>query len=314
MFAGGILGLLLVAVLVVLLLLGLALLVVLVTSSRPDALMSSELAAARRHAVTTSGVSLTLLLATPVVLVVGLAATTAVVGLSPVVPAFRAVACAPLTGGLLALLALLLGEATWPRPTGTSRTALLHDRSARALLTRGWPLWGGVTVLVTTVLLVGAGLLGDESGSSVTHVRADGSSSAGPFPGWTYAGPQLVALAGCVLVAAATVRAAARRSAVVTADVETDMLLRRASVARVSRALVAATLMTLGPDLLLGGLALRNAFAGTGWQTVGSVAALAGPLLGLLGLVALLVPVPRLPATPLHGVPATPPSTPQVSA
>jgi hypothetical protein len=312
MFAGGILGLLLVAVLVVLLL-GLALLVVLVTSSRPDALMSSELAAARRHAVTTSGVSLALLLGTPVVLVAGLAATTVVVGLSPVVPVFRVVACAPLLGALLALLALLLGEATWPRPTGTSRTALLHDRSARALVTRGWPLWGGATVLVTTVLLVGAGLLGDPSGGSVTHVRPDGSNTAGPFPGWTYAGPQLVALSACVLVAAATVRTAARRSAVVTADVETDMLLRRASVARVSRALVAATLMTLGPDLLLGGMALRNAFAGTGWQDVGTVVALAGPLLGLLGLVALLVPVPRLAATPLYGAPATPPA-PRLSA
>ena len=306
MFAGGVLGLLLVAVLAVLLL-GVALLVVLVTSSRPDALMSSELAAARRHAVTTSGVSLTLLLATPVVLLVGLGATTAVVGLSSVAPTFRLVACAPLLGALLALLALLLGEATWPRPTGTSRTALLHDRSARALLTRGWPLWAGVTVLVATVLLVGAGLLGDESGGSVTHVRPDGSDTAGPFPGWTYAGPQLAALVACVLVAAAIVRAAARRSAVVTADVETDMLLRRASVARACRALVVATLMTLGPDLLVGGLALRNAFAGTGWQTVGAVAALAGPLLGLLGLAALLVPVPRLTATPRYGAPSAPP-------
>ena len=95
MFAGGVLGLLLVAVLAVLLL-GVALLVVLVTSSRPDALMSSELAAARRHAVTTSGVSLTLLLATPVVLLVGLGATTAVVGLSSAAPTFRLIACAPL--------------------------------------------------------------------------------------------------------------------------------------------------------------------------------------------------------------------------
>jgi hypothetical protein len=304
MFAGGILGLLLVAVLAMLLL-GAALLVVLVTSSRPDALMSSELAAARRHAVTTSGVSLTLLLATPVVLLFGLGATTAVVGRSSVAPTFRLIACAPLLGALLALVALLLGEATWPRPTGTSRTALLHDRSARALLTRGWPLWGGVTVLVATVLLVDAGLLGDGSGGSVTHVRPDGSDTAGPFPGWTYAGPQLAALAACVLVAAAVVRAAARRSAVVTADVETDMLLRRASVARVCRALVAATLMTFGPDLLIGGLALRNAFAGTGWQTV---ATLAGPLLGLLGLAALLVPVPRLTATPRYGAPSAPPS------
>jgi hypothetical protein len=313
MFAGGILGLLLLVVLFVLLL-GMALVVVLMTSSRPEALMSSELAAARRHAVTTSGLSLTLLLAAPVVLVVGMAATTAVGGLSSVVPTISTVACAPLLGALLALLALLLGEATWPRPTGTSRTALLHDRSVRALLGRGWPSWGGVTVLVTAALLVGAGLLGDASGGSVTHVRADGTDTAGPFPGWTYAGPQLVALAVCVLVAAATVRSAARRSAVVTADVETDMLLRRASVARVSRALVAATLMTLGPDLLLGGMAVRNAFAGTGWQTVGSVAALAGPLLGLLGLVALLVPVPRLTATPLYGAPVTPPAAPGLTA
>jgi hypothetical protein len=313
MFAGGILGLLLLAVLAALLLGG-ALLVVLVTSSRPDALMSSELAAARRHAVTTSGVSLTLLLASPVVLVLGLAATRLVGAAYWVAPTFPLVACAPLLGALLALLVLALGEVTWPRPTGTSRTALLHDRSARALLTGGWPRCGGVTVLVATVLLVGAGLLGDASGGSVTHVRADGSDTAGPFPGWTYAGPQLVTLAACVLVAAVTVRAAARRSAVVTADVDTDMLLRRASAARVFRALVAATLLTLGPDLLLGGAAVRSAFAGTGWQTVGSVAAVAGPLVGLLGLAALLVPVPRLTATPMYGAPATPPPAPGVTA
>ena len=222
----------------------------------------------------------------------------------------------PLLGGLLALLALLLGEATWPRPTGTSRTALLHDRSARALLTRGWPLWGGVTVLVTTVLLVGAGLLGDESGSSVTHVRARRQQRRRAVPRldlrrsrswWRWPSASWSPRA--------TVRAAARRSAVVTADLETDMLLRRASVARVSRALVAATLITLGPDLLLGGPArCATPSPAPAGRPSASVAVLAGPLLGLLGLVALLVPVPRLPRRRCTALPSTPPPTPSVSA
>lgn len=273
---------------------------VLASSSRPEAAMSAELAAARRHAVTTSGLSLALLLATPVLLLVAVTAATAVdVGVGP---SFRLLACAPLLGALLALLVLLVGELTWPRPTGSSRTALLQDRSVRSLLGRGWPLWGSVTVALTVLLLVVAGLVGDDGGATVSQVRPDGTSTAGPFPGWSYGAPQLGMLTACVALAVATVRATAHRSAVVGADTGSDQQLRRASVARVFRALVAATLVTVGPDLVVGGGAVANAYSAGPWHLVGTVATLTGLLAVLLAFAALVIPVPRLSATPRYAV------------
>ncbi len=123
--------------------------------------------------------------------------------------------------GVLVLQALLVAVLV--------RTALLHDRTARSVMGRGWPLWASLTGVVTLLALVGAGLAGDPSGRSVTHTWPDGSSTAGPFPGWTFAGPQAVALALCLALAALVLRAASRRSAVVTADLDTDPALRRAA-------------------------------------------------------------------------------------
>ena len=308
MFGGAVilLFLMFVAVVAVALVVALAL----ARRARPDSTLTSEVATARRHATTTSGLALTAMLGTPVLLVMLLGVSTVLGmrwGLS-FGPGFRLMACLPLLGVLLGVVVLLLGELTWPRPTGASRTALLHDRSVRSLLTRGWPLWAAVTTALTAVCLVLAGLAGDDSGGSITHTRPDGASTAGPFPGWTYALPQLVVLGACVLVALGTLRAVARRSAVVTADLETDQLLRRASVARVCRALVAGCLVTLGPDLAVGGSAVRNAFASdaTVAATLGDAAVLVGLVLLVVGLAVLAIPVPRLPALPGYAVPPSP--------
>jgi hypothetical protein len=281
---------------------GVVVVAVLVSSSRPQAALSPGLVAARRHAVTTSGLSLVLLLTTPVLLLVAVTAATAVdLGIGP---SYRLLACAPLLGALLALLVLLVGELTWPRPTGSSRTALLQDRSVRSLLGRGWPLWGSVTVALTLLLLVVAGLVGDDTGATLTRVRADGSDTAGPFPGWTYGVPQLAVLTACLVLALATIRATSRRSAVMGADTESDQQLRRASVARVFRALVAATLVTLGPDLVVGGRAAARIYPEGAWHLVGTVATFAGLLAVLLAFAALLVPVPRLPVARGYAAPA----------
>lgn len=303
MFVGTI-GLLLV-LLVLFVVLGVTVAVVLALSSRPDSTLTSEVASARRHAMTTSGLSLALMLVTPLLLVLALVTMTFLGTSFAFAPAARVVACAPLLGSLAGLLVLLLGELNWPRPTGASRTALLHDRSARSLLTRGWPLWAAAVTLLTAGAVVTAGVLADENGATVTHVRPDGADTAGPFPGWMYGVPQLVTLAACVLVAVLVVRAAARRSAVVTADVETDQLLRRASVARACRALVAGALLTLGPDLVVAGSALHRAFGDSAVHGLATATLATGLLVGLLGFVALLVPVPRLPSAPY----AVPPST-----
>jgi hypothetical protein len=280
--------------------------------ARSDSTLGSELASARRHATTTSGLALTAMLGTPLLLVI-LLGVSAVLGMRwglSFGPAFRLMSCLPLLGALLGILVLLLGELTWPRPTGASRTALLHDRSVRSLLTRGWPLWGTAATALTALTLLLAGWAGDDSGATVTHTRRDGAASAGPFPGWSYVGPQLVVLAVCLAAAMGTVLAVARRSAVVTADVETDSLLRRASVARVARALIAGCLVTVGPDLVFGGSAVHRAFGTGAVASAGTAGMLIGVLAVVVGFAALAVPVPRLPALPSY----TAPSSPHVSA
>jgi len=294
MFAGAAL-LLLLFLLVPLVVVAVVVGTVLVTSSRPDVSLSSEVAGARRHAVTTGALSTLVAVATPFFVLAAFGASYAL-RLSFGLP-FRPVACAPLAGAFVGLVVLLVGELTWPRPTGASRTALLQDRSMRTLLDSGWVRLTVVAVAVATVALVIGGLVGD--GQSITHVRPGGATSAGPFPGWGFAAPQLVMLALCLGLAVACVGATSRRSAVVRADAETDDLLRRASVARVGRLVLASALVTLGADLFFGGLAAQSAYPEGGWHTVAASVTLAGPLLLLLGLVALALPAPRLPAVHL---------------
>ena len=298
---------LLVLFLVPVVLLGVVVGVVLAATSRPVSTLTSEVAAARRHAVTTSAVAALLMLGLPVMLAL-LFGATVLVGLValPFLVSARALAVAPLIGVLAGLCALLVGELTWPRPTGSSRTALLQDRSLRDLVQGPWVRSAGVVTVLTAAALVTGVLLADESGQAIRHQRPDGADTAGPFPGWAYAGPQLVVLVLCVLVGVLTLRAVLRRSAVVTADADTDRLLRRASVGRVCRAMTAGALVTLGPDLFLGAAATARAIDDGGWHTLAVLLMAAAPFLVLAGLVVLVLPVPRLPATPY---PVAPPTT-----
>jgi hypothetical protein len=288
--------------------------VVLVATARSEATLTSEVACARRHAVTTSAVSALLMLGAPLLLVLcfGVTVVTGLAGL-PFLTSARVLAVAPLVGVLAGLCALLVGELTWPRPTGTSRTALHQDRSLRTLLQGAWVRAAAATTVLTAAALVVGGLVADGSGQAIRHQRVDGAETAGPFPGWVYAGPQLTVLLLCGLVAALTLRAVLRRSAVVTADADTDGLLRRASVGRVCRALTAGALVTLGPDLFLGGAAAARAFDDGGWHTVAVALMATAPFLVLAGLVVLVLPVPRLPAVSAYPVPPAP-SVPMGSA
>jgi hypothetical protein len=265
--------------------------VLLAVSARPGTTLTSKVASARRHAVVTSLVA-SALMAASLLALAWLVITDALSGLDGA----RVVAVAPLVATATALVVLLAGELTWPRPHGATRTALLHDRSVRSLLHGGWSKAALAAVVALTVVLVATGLLADGSGDSVTRTRADGAAGAGPFPGWVYGLPQLVTLAVCVLLCALTIGAAVRRAAVVTADLDTDLVLRRASAARALRALAAGALLTLGPDLLLAGSAGGRVAEAGPWHALALVAVVAGPLVVVLGLAALLVPVPRLSA------------------
>jgi hypothetical protein len=269
----------------------LVVLVVLAVSARPDHTLSRELVSARRHGVTTSVVAVLLQ-------VLGLGLTFVGLGDSALT------AVLPLAGSALALGALLLGELTWPRPRGTTRTAVIRDRSVGSLLRGGWATTAGVAVTLLVLTLLVGGWLGNSSSSdasiAVTETLSDGTlveRAAGPFPGWAYGVPQLVVIAVVIGLLVLVLRAATVRATVVTADLETDQLLRRASAARVYRTAAFGILVTAGADLFFGGAAAHNIHQGAA-----RVVALGSMGLGLCvllaALVLVLVPAPRLPRAP----------------
>jgi hypothetical protein len=121
--------------------------------------------------------------------------------------------------------------------------------------------------------------------------------AAGPFPGWAYGVPQLVVLAVVLGLLLLVLRAATQRATVVTADLETDQLLRRASAARAYRTATFGILATTGADLFFGAAAAHNIHEGAA-----GVVAFGTMGLGLCALfaalVVVLVPAPRLPRAP----------------
>ncbi len=272
-------------------------------SARPDGSLSSELVAARRHAVRTS--TLAVLAAVVAVPVVGL-----VLGVTDAGVAGPVLGCLPLVGAVAGLLVLLVGELTWPRQHGLTRTALLHDRSTRTVLEGAWPRAAGIALALLALTGIAGGLLADGTGRGVSHASTDPSGALvlrthTPFPGWAYGGPQVATAALALVVLALVAVATARRATVVTADLDTDRLLRRASVARACRLLVAGALLTAGPDLVLGGLGAAGVVDG-GAVLVARLVGVAGGLVVVAALAALVVPVPRLPAA---ASPAGPPSS-----
>ena len=294
-------GLLLVVPLFLLLAGGVVVMVVLALTHRPDADLTAEVVSARRHGVVTSGVATAMLVLGPLLVWV---ATSSLLALGPLLGVL------PLAGAATALLVLLVGELTWPRPRGTTRTAVVRDRSAADLLRGGWARVAAAAGAALVVAVVLAAWLADESGRGVAADRTDAtgavvSSGAGPFPGLDYGLPQLVVLtlvAGLVLL---VVRAATNRPAVVAADAATDQLLRRSSAARAFRVALVGTLLTLAADLFFGGMAAQHVF--TGPARIAAVATvLVGLVCGLAALAALLWPVPRLravaaePPAPAH--------------
>lgn len=271
-----------------------AVLVVLVValSARPDHTLSHELASARRHGVATSAVAVLVMLA-------ALALTPTGVDVAGI-DGTRLAAVLPLVGSAAALLVLLLGELTWPRPRGATRTALVHQRSIGMLLRGRWATAAGTSAGLLVLTALTGGFLAQEDGRSLrTEVRAaDGtlleSHGASPFPGWEYGAPQLVVLALAVGLLALVLRAATNRATVVTADLETDRVLRRASAARAYRTLAFGALVTGGVDLLVAGSAARRVF--DGWQDqVALGVVLLGGVSVVGALVVALVPAPRLP-------------------
>lgn len=292
-------GLFLIVPLLVVSLAGLVVIVVVAASARPDHTLTRELVSARRHGVATSAVAI-------LVMLVALATTPAGITVAGLDGA-RLAAVTPLAGAVAALLVLLLGELTWPRPRGVTRTALMHDRRVADLVRGRWAATAAASGALLVLTTVGGGLLADPDGRSVsTEVRAaDGTlletHGAGPFPGWDYALPQLAALAAGLLVLLLVLRAATHRATVVTADLATDRLLRMASAARAYRALAFGALVTAGVDLMVAGAAARRVL--DGWpEQLGLAAQLLGGACAVGAVAVTFVPAPRLP----RPVPAAP--------
>lgn len=265
--------------------------IVVLVLARSTAPLTAEVATARRHGVITSGAATAVLMMVPVGL-----AFLSVLGFGRIE---QILGVLPLVSSAAAMGALLVGELTWPRPSGATRTAVLADRSVRLLLTGSWArvTAASATLLVATILV--GGLLAEATGRTIANdvpTSRGVEHTAGPFPGWHYGLPQAVSMLVALGLLALVLRAADRRAAVVRADLETDRLLRRASAARAYRTAVLGLLLTAGGDLLLGGMAAYRVHEGPA-ELAATAAAVLGLAVGGAAIAALFVPAPRPTAT-----------------
>lgn len=209
------------------------------------------------------------------------------------------VLAAPLAGAALHAGIALIGEVSWPRPTGRVRSAGMTARSVRhsvpPVLAVATAL-GGVLVLSTCV--GGIAVAGPWTDEYVWETW-NYSVTAGPFPGGAIAFPVLGAtlLAGCAT--ALVLRRIPERPAVPCAQPEVDAVLRRAAGHRVLRVTGSALLGTGGVLVVLWHHAVLRYGSGataSGVQFDGPLARLDGAtvttgfVLVLLGLVTLVVP------------------------
>ncbi|PPK97521.1 hypothetical protein CLV92_10354 [Kineococcus xinjiangensis] len=168
-------------------------------------------------------------------------------------------AVAPLGAALGHTLVLAVGELTWPRPRARRRSARLRTRRLHDVAPR-WLSRSALASAAALALTCAAGaLLADADGRSVSYSWPDlATSGGGPFPGWFYGGPVL--LAGAIVTAAvlAALRLVLHRPAVEGADAATDEALRRASGHRLLRGATAAALLTTGALLWSGGHAAQG--------------------------------------------------------
>ncbi|MGE9808579.1 hypothetical protein [Janibacter sp. G1551] len=272
-----------------LLLLGLITAVVLLAggrTSRPDPTPVATFEAARRHASRATLAAWVLGGTTGVVL---FAATPRLTDLTERVPGLLP-ALAPTAAGLVFAAVHAVGEVTWPRPTGSVRTAILERRTVADVAPRPLrrALW--CLVLLGALAVVVLGLVAAPDGRSIERdfTSPEGwaaSSSAGPFPGWPYGLPML---AGWILLLGASewmLRRIANRPAVVGTTAPSDLSLRRLSAHRVLRGIVLAVAIHLGVILLVAAMAARSVGStapALALLALGLVTALAGLVLAAL--------------------------------
>lgn len=250
-----------------------------VLARRPDPAPSDAAAAARRHSAAVNVLALSCLFAS---MAVGLGILTG----SPadarqgvylgLVPAAAGLAFAAVQG---------LGELTWPRPSGTIRRAPLTRRTAADVAPRWLRRVTWTWAALTVVLLVAAGLASDD-GRRITRTFTDGSAASGPFPGWFYGVPLLLATVAVLLASDSVLGLIARRPAVMDAAPEWDLGLRRTSARRLLRGTQLVLGWTAAGVLFFGGAAVHNVGLGgsvNGISTGSTGHAAAGIALMVLG-------------------------------
>jgi len=261
---------------------------------RPAPAPSEAAEAARRHAGVVSGLALAVLLGS---LVVGAAiAGGSATGLEH----GRYLGLVPAAAGAAFALVHAIGELTWPRPTGTLRRAPLARRTT-ADVTPAWlrrVTWAVATLAVVALVL--CGLVADDDGRGLSRTYPDGAAGAGPFPGWFYGAPLLVAVVVVLAATEGVLRLVAHRPAVMNAAPEWDLALRRLSAHRVLRGAQLVLGWTTAGVLLLAGNAASAlgrtrmldvpSEAGSAYATLGLVGTLLGLVVGVGCVVVALTP------------------------
>lgn len=254
--------------------------------------------AAVRHGAAVHGVALVALVAA----LVGIPVLVAELAGGPTEG--RLLGLAPAVAGITFAAVQAVGEATWPRPAGQLRRATLVRRTARDVaplrlraVTWGWAALGTVALL--------AGGLASDGGRAISRTFPAGSASSGPFPGWYFGVPLLVAVVVVLLTAEGVLRRVATRPAVAGADPAWDLALRRLSAHRVLRGAQLVLAWTTAGVLVVGGAALHNvgravsgaATASGPHLVLGTAALVLGLVTFVSGAVLALVPAARVPST-----------------
>jgi hypothetical protein len=268
---------------------------------RPAPAPSEAATAARRHAATVSLLAWVAAALTPPVALLAFVMTLRWSAGSGRVAGVL-MALTPAGVGLVFLAVHALGERTWPRPTGTIRRAALTPRSTADVAPR-WLrrlVWGWAGLLGAT-LVVCVLTTGDDQ----FFIRTwDGGAALGdPFPGWYYGVPLMVAAALVPAASEVVLRLIACRPAVMDAQPEWDLGLRRLSAHRVLRGVQLVLGLTSTGALVFAGDALDLAgrsnvdIAAGGLPTsnpalaaLGVAFSLGAFLVGLASLVITLVP------------------------
>lgn len=197
---------------------------------------------------------------------------------------------------------MLLYGVTPPREVAIDadepRMASLVPRSAVRVVPR---LWGWAFIEVTMLFLIvivfcGLTASDDEAGRSrvIRFESGDYASSAGPYPGWFYGIPALIAiviLAACVLVALWRISSTPAFPRI--ADADLDQHWRRRSAEVLLNLSVGAVLFSLGGYSFTAGFAMGNATidgeTAAVWEVLSDVLILGGGLFLVLSIVSVTI-------------------------